>query len=768
MSFISRFFGKSPATTATPAPQPELPAPAESPARVDADAQARQEESAVAQAIAAGDMAAVGRWVLEGHSSRIRQQAAEAISDLEQLHELIRATRHGKDKKVYRLLTARRDELLEQDRKARQLESDVAQAAAAIAGHAQRAFDASFAATLERLELRWNAVAAHAAPELRDEVARQLEVARETIEDHRRAEAVQAERERAEALAAEEAMRQQVLEQEAAAAAAAEEARRLEAERRAEEERHAAERAEVRSLMGLLRQAQAALEQGGSARAARLRDAIVQRLSQAPALPPWFARQLEQVESRLKDLEDWKTFRVAPKRAELLERMQGLVGADMSPEELARRIRQLREEWRSLDRGAGHDPAPESPQFEQAAEQAYAPCREHFARQAGLRRENQARREALLERLAAFAEAQSGEQPDWPAIRQVVFEAREEWRQYAPVDPEAVKPLQARFHELLDPLRSRLEAEYGRNMEAKRALVARAAGLVDVEDTRAAIAEAKELQRAWRAVGIVPRRDGNALWDEFRRHCDAVFQRSSQEAAAQVAALEAQHAQAVGLCEELERIAGLDGEELTAGLQQVGELRARFESLELPRPQAKELLRRFGRATGRCDEALRRRRAAAERQGWTDLFAAASKVRACLLATIGGRAEDEREALRADAESAVAGLEQAPRGTRAILEEQLAAASAGALEADLVANAKALRLLCVRAELAAGLDTPVEDADLRREYQMQRLVQSMAHGERDAPADFGQFAREWLAVGPVEPAEYEILWARFERCRDAL
>jgi hypothetical protein len=44
-------------------------------------------------------------------------------------------------------------------------------------------------------------------------------------------------------------------------------------------------------------------------------------------------------------------------------------------------------------------------QFDAAAERAYEPCREHFARQAEQRKENQQRREALLERLAAFAAA---------------------------------------------------------------------------------------------------------------------------------------------------------------------------------------------------------------------------------------------------------------------------------------------------------------------------------------------------------------------------
>jgi hypothetical protein len=437
-------------------------------------------------------------------------------------------------------------------------------------------------------------------------VAQHLAHARDAIESHRLALEAEAERQRAAALAEEEARRQRELEAQAAAAAAAERASLLAAEREAERAKRAAEDAEVRELVSLLRQAQGALDHGGTARAARLREAIAAKLPQAPALPDWFARNLEAVDARLEELKDWKTFRVVPKRAELVERMQSLVGAEMSPEELARQIRGLRDEWRTLHRGAGDDPSPEWQQFDEAAERAYEPCREHFARQAEQRKENQARREALLERLAAFAAEQAGEQPDWHTIRVALVESRKEWQQYAPVDQAVIKPLQARFHALLDDLQARLDGEYARNVQAKRDIIARAAQLLTVTDTRQAIEETRGLQHTWKTVGIVPRHVDHALWEEFRRHCDAVFQRSSQEFAAHGVALEGNQAQAVALCEELERIAGLTGEPLLAAAKQLDELRNQFDSLDLPRPAARDLRQRARQANDRCVAAIRR------------------------------------------------------------------------------------------------------------------------------------------------------------------
>jgi hypothetical protein len=120
MSIFSRLFGKSPPATAA-APVSERETEVESLPPPDPSARAREEEASLSQAIAAGDKVAVGKWVLEGSSTRIRQMAARNITDPEQLQELIPATRHGKDKNVHRILTTRRDEQLAEIRSAQQL-----------------------------------------------------------------------------------------------------------------------------------------------------------------------------------------------------------------------------------------------------------------------------------------------------------------------------------------------------------------------------------------------------------------------------------------------------------------------------------------------------------------------------------------------------------------------------------------------------------------------------------------------------------------------
>src|SRR5437763_14161704 len=166
MSLFSRLFRRQ---APTPAPQPEQAPAAEQASPPDPAALAAQraaeEEEALTAAIAAADQAALASLACTGFSTRIRQRAAQAIDDPARLHELIRATRGGKDKQVYRILTAKRDEVLAEQRSAERLEAEILAASAAIEGHSLRPFAAVFTRTPEHLGRRRSAVGRRAQPE---------------------------------------------------------------------------------------------------------------------------------------------------------------------------------------------------------------------------------------------------------------------------------------------------------------------------------------------------------------------------------------------------------------------------------------------------------------------------------------------------------------------------------------------------------------------------------------------------------------------------
>ncbi len=769
MSFFSRLFRKAPALSAAPQRAPSAKAdPALAKAgTADRALAAAAEEQALQAAIDAQDIQAVARLVVAGTSTRIRQSAAQVIEDPELLRQLIRDLRGGNDKGVYKILSAKRDVLLEQARKRKQLQAEIHAASAALERHSQGAYDASYSPILTQFESRWEVVSAQADPELQGRVQQWIDRARETLAEHLRQSAAQAAHALAAANAAAEAQRLREQQAQASAAIAAEQEQALEEQNKALAEQQQTEQQAVRQIGELIRKARGALSDGSSSRAAAVRRAIDDKLAGAPPLPANLASQLQQLDKQLDELKDWKSFSVTPKRAELIEEMESLVDATLEPLALAERIKRLQEEWRTLGKGAGAnlDPVLEADgqRFKDAAEKAYLPCAEYFAAQALILQENLRRRDALLAKLTAFEAGTHWEQADWRAVIRVLRETKEEWRSYSPVDRRASKPQQETFVALTASLQGRLDAEHARNLEQKQSLIARAQALLASDDDRKAIDAIKELQQQWQAVGPVPREVDQRLWGEFRQHCDAVFQKRQQAFASYTAGLENNKTQALALCEQLEQIAALEGPELLERAAALAELRRAFDALgEFPRAESRELRSRFDRGLDRCEESIARQHARDAERAWHDLFEAANQVRAYKLAVARSADTVQCDALKAAAETYIASVPRWPKGGLDALKQGLARECS----ADLAANELALKRLCIRAEILTDLPTPPEDQALRREYQLQRLVQSLGQGVRGDEMHLDSLAIEWVAAGPMEEATYQPLLQRFRRCRE--
>ena len=772
MSLFSRLFRKAPPQSAAPAPSVQ-PAPSEKneksplkPGAADRALAAAADERALRAAIDARDGQAVARLVVAGASTKVRQAAAEAIEDPDVLRQLIREVRGGNDKNVYKTLTSKRDALLQQVRTLEQRRASINEISGGLERLSKRPHDALFSSRLEQLESRWSAVAEHADPELRGTVQQWVDRSRQTVAEHLRQMAEQASRELAAASAvaeaAAEAARQRDEQAQAAAAATAEQARLAEEQKRALTEKQHAEQQAVREIGDLIRKARGALSGGSTSRAAGVRRAIEEKLAGSPSLPDHLASQLQQLDKQLDALKDWKSFSVAPKRAELIEEMELLAGTTLEPLALADRIKSLQDEWRTLSKGAGEDLEGDWQRFQEAAQRAYQPCREYFAAQALVREENLRRRDALLTRLTAFEAGYDWQQPDWRAVIKTLREAKDEWRNCSPVDRQAGKPQQEAFEAVTASLQGRLDAEYARNLKQKESLIERSRQLIAGNDSRKSIDAIKELQQQWQAVGPVPREADQRLWGEFRQHCDAVFQKRQQESAAYAAGLEDNKTQALALCERLDQIAALDGAELLAQAGALAELRSAFAAIgEFPRADTRDIRNRYDQGLERFEQSMARQQARDAERGWDDLFDAANLVRAYRLGLARNVGPEQLHSLKDAADTYIASVARWPKGGLDALKNALALEGS----TDLAANEATLRMLCIRAEILTDTPTPPEDQALRREYLLQRLAQSMGQGLRVDETRLDAMAIEWVSVGPVEDLAYGPLVQRFRRCR---
>jgi hypothetical protein len=114
-----------------------------------------------------------------------------------------------------------------------------------------------------------------------------------------------------------------------------------------------------------------------------------------------------------------------------------------------------------------------------------------------------------------------------------------------------------RFFERREPLIAARRAEEADNLANKQALIARASAVAEAAPGEGgwgkAIAQIKELQRQWKEVGFVPRRDADAMWTAFRRACDSLFQKRD---AARDAEANAHHAELDAVKAEIAEVIG--------------------------------------------------------------------------------------------------------------------------------------------------------------------------------------------------------------------
>jgi hypothetical protein len=721
------------------------------------------------------DMDQIATLVIEGSSSRLRQLAAQRIEDPGELARLLKLAR-DKDKSVYKILKQKSDALRAEQERVAQIESDVNGSCGSLEHISQRVYDANYTASFEYYQAQWRRVEALASPDIQERARLAIERCRKVIDGHlqqlaelaaetsrhaAQLAAREASREAAAVQAAEEAQRRS--EAEALAAAEAEKAR--EAEEKARAERLAAETAALRRIGGLIGQVNTAIREGNTGRAAGLRRAIDEKLPTAPVVPAYLGKQVQQLDAKLNELKQWKDFAVAPKRAELIAEMEGLIGSSEAPQALADRIKDLQEQWKTISKGIVSDSEADWQRFHQAAQTAYQPCRQFFEAQAKLRQQNVEKRKAVVERLRAFESAQSGEHPDWRAVATVLREAPREWRQHSPVERAAGRAVEAEFDAAMGRLQGRLDAWQAQNVVEKKSLIERAQQLLGKEDSREATDGVKRLQALWKEVGTAPRDQEQSLWNEFRAQCDAVFQKRHQAYSDYTAGLEAHKAQAVALCEEVEQAAAATGAELLEAAGKVARWRAAYESLEeLPRADARGLHDRFERALKLCQTRVSQQRVRDKETSFGHLIEAARQIRAYGWAVAQRGDSAEREALKAAAEAYIAGVQQWPKGGAQALKDAWAKAEA-ATEAELAGHETALRMLCIRCEILTEKPTPPEDQALRREYQVQRLMKHMGQGSAVAPDELDALALEWVRIGPVAAATQESLSARFLGCR---
>ncbi len=275
-----------------------------------------------------------------------------------------------------------------------------------------------------------------------------------------------------------------------------------------------------RSIDRLLQQAGRAFEQLGKVTAEQ-RDALADRYTAARG-------KLVVRSSELREAQDWQRFANVPKAEALIETAKSMAAEEPS-QDLGNRLRQLQALWKEVG------PMPQR-RSKELWEQFKSICDQIYDKVKGFRAvEGEKFAEVAKAKEALIAEAEAlADSTDWGATAQALKALQARWKESGHVPRKQGDELWKRFRAACDKFFERRKpqldaehAEQAQNLTAKQALIARAQAVADAAPGEGgwgkAIAEIKELQRKWKEIGFVPRRDADAVYKAFRAACDSLF-----------------------------------------------------------------------------------------------------------------------------------------------------------------------------------------------------------------------------------------------------
>ena len=155
---------------------------------------------------------------------------------------------------------------------------------------------------------------------------------------------------------------------------------------------------------------------------------------------------------------------------------------------------------------------------------------QHFEGIRAKEEENLARKTELCEKVEAIAAEENKGSSDWEKHTKQIIELQAEWKTIGFAPQKMNVKIFERFRAACDDFFGRkatyfktLKDTFKENAEKKRALIEKAKALQDSTDWKATGDKLIALQKEWKTIGMVPKKLGDQLWEEFLGACNKFF-----------------------------------------------------------------------------------------------------------------------------------------------------------------------------------------------------------------------------------------------------
>lgn len=468
--------------------------------------------------------------------------------------------------------------------------------------------------------------------------------------------------------------------------------------------------------------------------------------------------RLLNAQETVRKMEDWHVFATEPKLIELCEKMESLIASKIHADKLADKITGLQQKWKAL----GHSEAADThwPRFKTAADSAYEPCAAFFAKRKETQKNNLQKREPFIEEMKVLLnDTNWQDQPDYRAVEQALKDIDIKWRNIKDVERNAGQRQWNKLKSIKEQIYTHLDPVYDANIELKQKVVRQIEQLLSSELQEDSLDKLKLFQGRWKQIGVTRRKQDQALWKEFKRKSDAVYEKISSIRSDRRAKEDDQLKLYKNIINEISSLAR-NAKTLAQADSQFDDLQQRYQSLPpLPRELPEKLIERLENDYNRSQTAFsvgREKLITKARDAQFNQL----KLKASLCSELEFSVANKANA--ADIEelkASINDIELADKEWENGIQQRLSKVEGHDKSS---ANDHRQRL-CIELEILNEVDSPKEDKALRMSIQLERMKnQGLIASVQDKSKALKAFEIDWYISEGAEPDLQTQLQQRFE------
>ena len=235
------------------------------------------------------------------------------------------------------------------------------------------------------------------------------------------------------------------------------------------------------------------------------------------------------INNELRDLDLKKNLEI---KLDLCQKAEELVN-ESNIIQAFRKLQKLHEEWREL--GPVNKEMREEiwERFKKATSAVNKKQQEFFEGQKESQKQNLDMKAALCEKVEAITNAEG--EKDWNALTKEIEKIQNDWKNIGFASKKENQKIYDRFRAACDVFYNAKRDHYAQfkgvmqdNYDKKIALCEQAEALKDSEDWKRTTDQLINLQKKWKEIGPVARKQSDIVWKRFRAACDAFFENKSK------------------------------------------------------------------------------------------------------------------------------------------------------------------------------------------------------------------------------------------------